>query len=261
MGNVDEEGFLSEDIINYLHFNLSNHKDLFDFYRKVNVFAQDYSFKMVIPKSDYQKLCLGVLYLRSLSTFQSIYILSSRGILNETKVLIRTQFEIVFQLVAISKHKDLGLKFIQQELIQKKKLVNKTKFWSEALRKKFPEEESNKMILELQNEIKNKHIREISTKEYAEKADLLDFYNTGYAMLSFAVHANISDLGKHLVFDSNGIVSSFSWGPNDDNLKNLLATSIENKMIILNNLDSVFETNVKDSILLLKSNFKNIFKF
>ena len=259
MSDINKEGFLSEEISNFEKNNLSKYQSLFSFYREVNSLSQEYAFKLSIPKSSVRKLVLSVLYLRSLSTFQSIYIFLSKGILNEAKVLLRTQLEIVFQFVAIVKNENYELNYLGQELIQRRKLLNKSKEWSKLIKDKLKPGELSKMLDEVQSEIKNKKIKEVSTKQFAEKAELMDFYHTAYAMLCLTSHANVMDLGNHFIFDEDGIVKSFNWGPSDNQLPSLIATALENQMVILINIDKEFKTEYKKEIDNLNNRFKYLF--
>ena len=184
----------------------------------------------------------------------------SKGIINETKVLLRTQFEIVFQLVAIIKNEKYEMNYLGQELIQKRKLLNKSKDWTEEIKIKLPSSEVSKMIDEVQSQIKDMKVKEISTKQFAQKADLYDFYNTAYAMLCLASHANVLDLRNHFVFDSDGIVSSFKWGPSDDQMFGLIATSIENQLTLLKSVDLEFQTKLKTDIDELSNKFYELFQ-
>ena len=260
MGNIDQEGFLSKDIDNFEKHNLSKYAPLFNFYKELNSFCQEYSFKLSIPKSSIRKLLLAILYIRSLSTFQSVLILLSKGIINESKVLLRTQFEIVFQLVAIIKNEHYETNYLGQELIQRKKMLNKTNYWSEEIKNKLAPQEISKMMEEVKSEIRNKKIKEISTKQFAQKAELNDSYNTAYAMLCLASHANVMDLKNHFIFGEKGIVESFKWGPSEEQMFNLMATSIENQLIILKNLEKEFETKSENKIENLSNRFYDLFR-
>jgi hypothetical protein len=103
----------------------------------------------------------------------------------------------------------------------------------------------------------------LKTYDYAKKANLLDFYNTAYALLSSTVHASSRDIETHLIFNHEKVVSSFNWGPSDKGIEMLLMSGIETLYIILNNVIEKFNVKINSTFINLEKRYeeqKNIYK-
>ena len=238
--SIDKKGFLSNDLENWRKRNNKNFEVYFKLFSDFNDFAQKLAFQLKIHNDNSDELFITCLFIRCLSTYQAIFILLETGMINEAKVLLRTLIEILFQIVAICKNKNFSKEYILQDSINRKKLVRKTMKWQEEVKKSKVELDLNKLLQEVELDIKTKSIKEFKTIDYAKKANLLDYYYTAYALLSSTVHANSRDIESHLLFDTEGIVTSFNWGPTDNGMELLLFTGIETIYIILLNVIEKF---------------------
>ncbi len=238
--SLDKKGFLSTELENWKKQDNKNFDVYFKLFSDFNEFAQTLAFQLKIHDDNSDELFITCLYIRCLSTYQAIFILLENGMLNEAKVLLRTLIEILFQIVAICKNKDFSKEYIYQDSINRKILVKKTLKYNEEAKKNKVELDLNELLQKVELDIKNNSIKEFKTIDYAKKANLLDFYYTAYALLSSTVHANSRDIESHLLFDKQGIVTSFNWGPADKGIELLLFTGIETIYIILSNLIEKF---------------------
>ncbi len=238
---LNEEGFLSSELKNVESKFADEFSVLFKFVKDVNKYFQSISFEIKIKGDKIYHWCLAALYLRSLSTFQSIFLLCSKGISGEAKVLLRSFIEIEYIIIAISKNFDFANEYLAQEVIENEKILKKSFNWKEN----FPNSISINEIEEKLNEViqvkDSNKCKKLSIRDYAEKADMLMDYDMYYSILCLTSHANIYEIKKHFILDTNGALSSFNWGPNKNNIPSILISSLDRMFRIVENIKNSFD--------------------
>ena len=127
MNTINEAGFLSEDINQWIDKNRKENLDIFNLIFDFNKFAQKLFFEIVVHKDEARELLLSTLYIRSLSIFQSTITLAERGFESETRILIRSLMEVMFTLVASVKNENTADKIILSEYIDTLKTIRRLK--------------------------------------------------------------------------------------------------------------------------------------
>lgn len=117
---LNQEGFLSPDIELFEKNIEKEYSLLLEKLKSYNMFFQETAFKIKGRKNELAHWCLLALYIRSLSTYQSIIILSKKGITTEANVLLRSLVEIQYIIVALSKYPALAKEYLGQEAIEMK---------------------------------------------------------------------------------------------------------------------------------------------
>lgn len=242
---LNQEGFLSPEIEKI-------EKDFekeFSFYiekvRSYNIFFQESAFKFVIKQGSLQHWCLAALYLRSLSLYQSIFILSKKGITREANVLLRSLFEIKYIVIALSKFPDLVSVYLGQEAIEMKKILKNSRRWEKNFAEIISVKEVEYKLREVDTLININKIKKYSIKDFAERANQLMDYEMYYSILCLTGHSNIYDIKKHFILDKQGILASFNWGPNKNDITNTLGIATETMFIILDPLRDVFSLDIE----------------
>jgi len=162
----------------------------------------------VIHKSSVQQLLMATLLPRSVTAFQACVICSERGLEAEAMLLARKVIEVMFRVVAVSKSPDLAERYVRADEINRRDSLKKLQ--SLETIKHPPEklqsiEEMHKAAAE---KIRAEQIESVSTKQFAEHAGLLDWYNTAYAFFSSSAHANVRDLDQLFDKDERGEVEA-----------------------------------------------------
>jgi len=256
MSSIDEDGFLSEDISNWIKKYRNEYKDIFNLALDVNRFAQSLMFKINAHNDNAQELLLALFYIRALSTYQSIIILSERGLIPESKVLCRNLIENMFSFVACAKHKEIARMYILNDAKESLKSLNKLKsseklmsFW--ASRINISEREDELISL-----INKRDIKHLSTEELSKKAELHDHYLTVYHVLSQTVHVKIRDIEHHLDFPN----TKFIWGPNTEGIDFVLLTTIGEFIIIVKTLIDYFSIDETETLSNFENKYVQLFK-
>lgn len=255
--SVDKQGYLSKELDSVTEKNKNKFLPYFSLFEKLNEFAQDTVFLLEVNKQNLQQITLAALYLRILSSYQTIYLLSEKGLNTEAKIILRALFENVFRFVAIIKHPELAKQYVYQDLYHQKKTINKL-FEDDPSLKKV--EKLTQITAENKRKIEEDNIQELGIIEYADKAGLMSYYRIDYTYLCSSAHSNIRDVDKLFVFDTDSKFSSFKWGPNDFEIDFALFGAINCLLIVLQKMNEVFKIIDEKRYLSLHSEFEELEK-
>jgi hypothetical protein len=201
---------------------------------ELNVCGNRLVFSTSIARSDLQQVLIAALLPRLMTAFQGAVLTAQVGLASEAKLLARKVLEVTFRVVAVSRSAEVATQYVQSDECHRRKFLNKLSALKSVELSQSEREQVAALKGQVDDSIADKGIREIGTQWFAEKADLMDLYNTAYALLSEAAHANVRDLGELLVRaeDSNDI-DHFRYGPDDEGLSELLCTAIEATLLAL----------------------------
>ena len=255
--SVNKQGYLSKELGEITVKIKNKLLPYFTLFEKLNEFAQDTVFLLKVNNQNLQQITLAALYLRILSSYQSIYLLCEKGLNTESKIILRALLENVFRFVAIIKHPELAKQYVNQDYYHQKKAMNKL----------FEDDPSLKTINELtqitvdnKRKIEEDSIPELGIIEYADKAELMSLYRTLYTHLCHSAHSNIRDVEKLLVFDTDLKLSTFKWGPNDFEIDLAIFGAINCLLIVLQKMNEVFIIIDEERYLSLHSDFEKLKK-
>jgi hypothetical protein len=195
---IDEVGFLSEEINQWIDKNKIENKDIFDLIHQYNKFAQSIMFEIEAHDNNAQELLIATLFVRSLSTFQASIILIERCLEFESKILIRSLMEIMFALVACSKDKKIADDYILNENIDRLKSIRRLKNNKSVIKGLLDIDDMLKMESKLESEINESNVSRLSVEELSRKSGLHKNYLIVYDVLSKSVHSTARDLSELL---------------------------------------------------------------
>jgi hypothetical protein len=228
MSSLEESGFLSFQIHDYVEAIRSRHSESFSVLASINRFAQELQYKLDVKPDNVQSIVCGTLYARTLSTYQAAIIVAERGMIPQARMLLRCLLESLFSLVAISKSTELAKKFINADERQRLKMFNKVQSWKADNLREIAKQSTTDVTKEsIEQAIKEKNAKSISVEQMAIKAGLHDWYLTAYAVFSGSVHTSVRDLETHLVLDKDRNIISLTNEPSEEGLDRLLLTAAE----------------------------------
>lgn len=240
-------GYLSPEIPGWTKNQQFDKNEFYSLCIELNRFAQKTLYKLEIHNEDVQELLVSTLFIRCLGIFQASIISIEKGMIIEAKILTRSFLEILFRLRAISISKDNAIDFIRQHYVKIKKHINKLNSLSKKTQSKIKLSELPEKYKEVVNEIESSNIKEHGPSYYAQKAKLMDIYNTAYSLFSDQVHSNVSDLESYLVIENDKVIS-FNHGPTKENLNEVLNTLSESMIYILEDLSITFKLDISTQI-------------
>lgn len=107
-----KNGFLGINAIQASERYRSEHAEFFDHFTAVNRVSHQFIDTCNLDTRDGQQLFVGGLFLRSLTVFQAMLILTERGIASEVMTMLRSLLELKFQIHAIIADPFVGKRLI-----------------------------------------------------------------------------------------------------------------------------------------------------
>ncbi len=219
--------FLSEGIVAYVDHVNRTHTPCLSYAKRLNELANRALFSAQISSTSLQHVLLAALLQRGLTAFQAAVLLLERGLPEEGQVALRTLLEVTFKTVAVAKNKDAADAFVREDEAHRRKFINKYKLLSPGAQDSQVRSELDAILVDCQARIQENGARELGTYWFAEKAGMLDFYNSAYAVLSSTAHANVRTLEKALDIDADGEIRRLKYEFSDAGIDENLLTASE----------------------------------
>lgn len=266
---MEESGFLSTTLNDFKDHLRSSYPKHYDAAIETNTYAQKLQFKIEIMKYhidggvhiDTDHLLSSILYSRTISTYQAFLLLFQRGMQQQARIMLRCIFETLFALVAIQKNKHYSKKLIEADEIDRFKSFKK------IIKYKARQSPHDELIKEVEalaaaskKIVEGKKLHQITVAENAEKAGLLDWYDTAYSLLSGTVHASVRSLQDALVLDDGNDIVSLKNEPEIDDFEHLSATAIEAVLYAVVAIGEIFGIDVTEFTSKTHAELKELLK-
>ena len=118
---MENSGYLSKDISKYKKYHRKKNEEIFHLCEELNEFAHSTMWKMKITNEYLPEILSACAYVRVLSNFQSIVILTEYGLLNEAKIVLRSFVEGMLMIVAITKDKNYSTMIVEQDTLERER--------------------------------------------------------------------------------------------------------------------------------------------
>jgi hypothetical protein len=260
---IDYYGYLGKDIEKYKEEYFKNYKEIFILYEEINHFLQKAKFKLRVKDNNVQDISIVPLFIKSLETFQAIYILLRSYIFNDALNLTRILFEEMINLGYCAKGENECKQYIAKEIKNKIKMINVAKQYPAE----FPEELFQRQPLGDRKKELEKMLQEIgkpknvSIEHMARELNLGKLYQVYYRIVSNEVHSNPESLYKYCKIGEDGYIKEFSFGPKiEENKISVIFTSIEIMLIICKFLSDYFSIPEKEDYLKFNERKKELDK-
>ena len=241
---MENSGFLSEGIKKYKKALRDKNESIFLLCEELNQYAHLTMWKLKVSNEYLPEILSACSYVRAMSMFQSIIILSGYGLTNEAKILLRSLVETMFLMVSIEKNREYSSKIIEQEILEREKTCKAIRRNIIAGIHKLARPtltEIEEKIQEIKDEIAKNKIKMITKRDLAKSADLESYYDTIYHLLSSTVHINPGDLEQYLELTEERKVKEIKWGPIEEEIDNILFASIETMVLVMESISNMFE--------------------
>ena len=259
---IDETGFLSPEIEEWIKKHHKEFTEYFDFCIKLNNLAQRAMLDVCVRDKSGPEIVLGCLLIRAMGDFQAVILLSERGMIPQAKAILRCLIEVMFGIVAISKDKNYATNFVKASIRQGRLEI-------EVCKKNigyFTNEEKIKLKdrdEQIQTEINRIGEDRILIADTAKKAELIGYYDSIYRGMSSSVHIDTRDLEiAHISLDKKEL----SWGPDSKDIKTVLLIACDVIFKTFDGIYNVLDTHIEktgDWIIKfgeLKQAYKTIFE-
>lgn len=202
MSKFDEDGFLAEDNLDFIHALESRYGKHIELCKELNTYSQKLQYELVVHNKHTPELLSSILFSRVLTTYQAALLVSFKGMRQQVNILIRCILEPLFPLVAISKDQAFSYELVKSDTVEDLKALNKLIRYQERNNiddAKFAQAKAQKSIIT--KRIKKDNLKGISVFDCAKKAGLEDWYDTLYAFTSSTLHSSVRSLEESLHLD------------------------------------------------------------
>lgn len=194
-----------------------------------------------------------------LEIYQAILIVIGRGMTSAGRVLFRTYLESYFYFAAIHKDPNFLEEYLNQFHVQRRSLVNRLRNSKSPGLEQIRKPLTDDLIAEIKQTIEQEKISKLSVEKAAEKAGLHDVYLTAYAILSGAVHTNVSDLESHLDYDEQeNAIKGFKYGPSDEETRRIICLATMTMSEVLDTISQTFGEDRTDMCAKMKDSFQRM---
>lgn len=261
MSSIEEEGFLSEEINQWIKKHRQENSELFKLCENLNRFSHSTMFTIHITTINPSNLLVSCLYIKAMSTFQGIILMTERGMVNEAKVLLRCLLECMFAIVAIGKDDSVADNLLSSDQIKRKKALKSYKENRDAgvydSTSSLSKADVENLIKELEKEIKENGIKDLKIQELAQKAGLDLIYNTAYRILSASIHVDLADLHQYLKISDGGELEMLLWGPDANDINLILYSAAGAMLRIVPAVSVLFALSFDEAWIKIKYLYQN----
>ena len=265
MTSIYQQGFLSGDMHAWIARIRGANSLWFQFCDDLNQFCQQTLFSIKVHEEDRPRAFALVLFIRILRGFQSVVILSERGLVKEAEVLLRALLDALFVLGALEKDPAIYDELIHDSNSRFLKDLNRIRHRTSQRKKKelmtfLPnlDDHLDQLIENVKSRLHGKKPKTISREHLASKAGHFRLYAFNYALLSTVAHADATDLHEHLNLDDRGKISSVKWGPDFQAIGSMLMNAAEYLLLSLFHISPLCRLDIESHIEVFKDRFQAI---
>lgn len=205
----------------------NEHRLALELAEDLNMFGNRQLFATHLSRTNLQQVLVSSLLPRLLTALQASVLTGERGLSAEMKLITRKVLEVTFRIVAIARSEEVAKKYLQSDEQNRKKFLNKLRLLKSVRHTSEDLAKIEALHADATEKIVVDDIKNLTIEWYARQADLIDMYNTAYALLSESAHANVRDLENLLEMDAGGNIEALRYGPDPNGLSEDLSIGIE----------------------------------
>ena len=201
------------------------HAALFERTRQINRDCHELLYAADIRSRDVQHLLVAPLFARALEHYQAALILLGMALIAPAKVVLRATLESVFTTRAVAADEKALRAFINADLLQRLKMMNKAKQHDYTNLEELREAITPELIESLKEQIETSGAKPLKVEDKSKLAGMHDWYITTYTLLSNATHTNVRELEPYLSLDEAGEVRNLTYAPSNEEIHYLVLTA------------------------------------
>jgi hypothetical protein len=241
MGDLVTEGYLAPEISDWIEKHHTENEAWFSLVREINRFAQEQMLKMDINNMDYQKLLVAAGFIRALSLFQGVVLMSERGMVFEAGTLLRGQIEAMFVVAAAGKERKFAHRYIVSDGTNKLRLMKNLLRSDGSIKEMVDRSISWGEADVLRDRLRADNINDIQIKDIAVAAGYPEWYTVVYTYLSqMAAHPTPMSLDNYLLIEDGENAQELVWGPDVYGIGCILSSAVESLVVVLSKVSEVF---------------------
>lgn len=220
----------------------------FDHADAVNACAADMIHQLRVQQGNVRQLVSAVLYRRIASAFEAVIVLAERGMYTEGLNQRRSMLEGLFILGALWKEPTLVEKYLEDDQHRVLRILKNIKRTSpliqDAIAPELPPVSLDSKVADLKSSTTGR--KASKTADFADAADLFDYYLTDYSFASEASHHVAKDLERQIALDDDGDIDGIFWGPEAEPPSNLLSNAVDYMLMAIAAAEGLFELSASE---------------
>lgn len=225
--SIDDQGFLSDDIMQCRDQIRQQYARYFDLIQRVNAFCQQAKFRIDGTSANAQNLMATRLIIKLLADTQGVVLLVERGLVSQARPLLRAVCETYIILRRVCQDQEFHRLFsISEELTLArwlKAILNDNSPSLKQIREGFRHRGitlSN--ITRREQELKKLGAKSLGISSLAKEAGLSGLYYSAYKLYCQDTHASTHVLDSYSISGQADDFEDILWGPVMDNLEDVL---------------------------------------
>jgi hypothetical protein len=182
------------------------------------------------PTTDNARLIAAALYGRIVTSFQSIYILSERGLCGDARTVLRSFAESAIVLAAlVADPKRVSDLLVDREIVNERKILAAWLEDPQAAEHLTPEQLKNFANRLAESRATYRAVKDdpVNVNQLARSSGMLWLYNTAFRMHSGdAAHTSLLSLERHVKSNDKAEITGLRFGPHAEEVRNTLSNAI-----------------------------------
>lgn len=213
VSDFDRKGFLGDEIQESKASVVKSYQKLFDLFYELNEYSQEKKFEIQPHDQNGQEVLSACLFIRILNGAQAACILSSHGLANDARVVLRSILEGLFILTKMVKDPSFVREYVGADEVKRLKIIRAAHSSSHPVFAEAKNSATDEVIESLQHRIDKEGFTELNVKNIAESAGMGLYYESVYRPLSDDIHTAVRSLERYVGTDSEGDLDRIEWGP------------------------------------------------
>jgi hypothetical protein len=224
---LDEDGFLQGAVANWIYENRTRFQGFVNDAEALNRICHEFMIGRSIALDNPRQLVVSVLFVRMIELYQSVLLLTFRGMRSASAVCFRALIEAYFHFEAIRNDESYLNEFLDQFHVDRVRVASGiARSESEGLAE-LRDHFTTERLQAAKRDKEAAGAKKLTTEAAAKRGGTEGIYRTAYALLSAEVHTSARSLESHLVWDDESeSISGLRYGPDEGNYAKQVGLSI-----------------------------------
>lgn len=172
---------------------------------------------VAVDRGNAREVLLVSLFVRLLQLYEGVILLEQFGVGSASLAVLRVQLETAFTLGAVGRDADVMRRYVAQDHLRRLRFFRALEHTSASVLASLDLNRAIELKSDLERRVQEERVRPLSTEELARLADMQDWYDVAYRLLSGPVHSTIRDILQGHLIISEGVIEKIRSGPSDGN--------------------------------------------
>jgi Family of unknown function (DUF5677) len=242
-GDFATKGYLGDEIREFRPSVIKKFQEYFDLFHEVSEYAHQKKFDINIEGKDSQHRFAAFLFARVLTGTPTVCFLSTYGLSNDARVVLRSTLEALFILIKIVKEPSFVTQYMGSNEVNRVRMMNAAR----NARYTPPEikDVEDELLDYLNKRVKEERFRELKACDIASSVGMDMHYDGMYRRLSNDVHVAAESLQPYLDSEIAGMIE---WGPQFGGLATNLMSATDLLLRALNIIDGLFGMGMENEL-------------